>query len=151
VTAGPELRARAEAILAANQYMTLATADGEGVPWASPVWYASADHREFLWVSSPEARHSRNIAVRPEVGIVIFDSQQPPGTGHGVYVAAVAAQVPESEVEDGIATFSRISSERGVEPWSRSDVAPPAKHRLYRAVARERFVLSARDERIPID
>jgi pyridoxamine 5'-phosphate oxidase-like protein len=27
-------------IVQANRYMTLSTADADGVPWASPVWYA---------------------------------------------------------------------------------------------------------------
>ena len=59
-------------------YMTLATADADGVPWASPVWYATEDGRDFYWVSDPGARHSRNIAQRPEIAIVIFDSTVTP-------------------------------------------------------------------------
>lgn len=145
-----ELRSHAEAIIDANRYMTLATADEHGLPWASPVWFASADHREFLWMSSPDARHSRNISVRPEIAIAIFDSQQPPNTGHGVYVAATAAEVPASELDAAIATYSQLSQERGASGAARSDVEPPARHRLYRAVARERFVLSARDERLSV-
>ena len=31
--------------------MTLATADADGVPWASPVWYAPDGYSELLWVS----------------------------------------------------------------------------------------------------
>ena len=34
-------------------------------PWPTPVYFASAGYREFVWVSSPEARHSQNISVRP--------------------------------------------------------------------------------------
>ena len=66
-----EREAMARAIVDANSYLTLGTADAEGLPWASPVWYAPASYREFFWVSKPGARHSQNIAVRPEVGIVI--------------------------------------------------------------------------------
>ena len=51
MTSGSELDAVVRAIVDANQYMTLATADPAGVPWASPVWYAVADYREFFWVS----------------------------------------------------------------------------------------------------
>jgi len=150
-TTHQDLQSHAEAIIDASGYMTLATADEHGLPWASPVWFASADHREFLWMSSPEARHSGNISVRPEIAIAIFDSRQPPGTGHGVYVAATAAEVPASELDDAIAVFSQLSQARGASGMTRSDVEPPARHRLYRAVARERFVLSSKDERLPID
>ena len=151
MTGAPDLRSHAAAIIEANGYMTLATADEHGLPWVSPVWFASADHHQFLWMSSPGARHSRNISLRPEIAIAIFDSQQPPGTGRGVYVAATAAEVPASELDDAIATYSQLSRSRGASGAARSDVEPPARHRLYRAVARERFVLSARDERVPID
>jgi len=79
------LHAEFERITGKTQYMVLATADAAGLPWASPVWFAANDGREFNWVSRPEARHSRNLAVRPELGIAIFDSTQPAGTGEGVY------------------------------------------------------------------
>jgi nitroimidazol reductase NimA-like FMN-containing flavoprotein (pyridoxamine 5'-phosphate oxidase superfamily) len=59
--------------------VTIATADATGRPWASPVYYAAAKYTEFFWVSSPEATHSRNIAARPEVSIVVFDSRAPVG------------------------------------------------------------------------
>ena len=61
-----DLGAVARSIIDKHRYMTLGTADADGLPWASPVWYAPRDYREFFWVSSPEARHSRNLAVRPE-------------------------------------------------------------------------------------
>ena len=88
--------------------MTLGTADADGVPWASPVWYAAASYREFFWVSKPGARHSQNIAVRPEVGIVIFDSTVPISTGKAVYMAARAEEVTAAdEIERGMSVFSQ--------------------------------------------
>jgi nitroimidazol reductase NimA-like FMN-containing flavoprotein (pyridoxamine 5'-phosphate oxidase superfamily) len=136
-------------IVAANTYMTLATADEHGNPWASPVWYATADWREFVWVSAPEARHSQNLARRPVLAIVIFDSRQPPGTGEAVYLRARAEPVPEPEralpshLRDGVGA-------QGLADWKRADVEPPARLRLYRAIATEHFILSAGDERISV-
>src|ERR671915_378644 len=75
-------------------YMVLATADEGGRPWVSPVYFAHSDYTELFWVSSPEATHSRNIAVRPAVSIVVFDSTVPVGSGQGVYMAAGAGEVP---------------------------------------------------------
>ena len=72
--------------------MTLATADAAGVPWASPVWYAPRGYSELFWVSYPDARHSRNLAERPQLSIVIFDSTVAPGHGQAVYMEAEAAQ-----------------------------------------------------------
>jgi pyridoxine/pyridoxamine 5'-phosphate oxidase len=150
MTQTDHLNAALSTIVAANPYMTLATADEQGHPWASPVWYASVDYRELFWVSSPDARHSRNIAVRPEVAIVIFDSQQRPGTGQAVYLSAHAERVPEPDLEAAGEIFSATSKAQGLPDWSSDDVLPPAKHRLYRAIAREHFLLSSNDERIPV-
>jgi pyridoxine/pyridoxamine 5'-phosphate oxidase len=85
------------AIVDANAYMTLATADAEGRPRVTTVWFAPVDYREFLWVSDPGTTHSRNIAVRPEVSIVIFDSRQPIGRGEGVYLDARVEFVADAE------------------------------------------------------
>jgi Pyridoxamine 5'-phosphate oxidase len=147
---GSEREAMARAIVDGNSYMTLGTADADGLPWASPVWYAPASYREFFWVSKPGARHSQNITVRPEVGIVIYDSTVPISAGKAVYLAARAEQVSaEDEIERGMSIFSRRSLERGGRGWTPDDVGPNARLRLYRAVASEQFVLSPEDERMP--
>src|SRR5918998_3762943 len=116
-------------------YMVFATADEGGRPWASPVYFAHSDYTELFWVSSPEATHSRNIAVRPEVSIVVFDSTVPVGSGQGVYMAAVAGEVPGEELERGIAIFSRRSLETGGRGWTADDGRGAARRRPYRAAA----------------
>jgi nitroimidazol reductase NimA-like FMN-containing flavoprotein (pyridoxamine 5'-phosphate oxidase superfamily) len=146
----PESEAMAKAIIDGNSYMTLGTADADGLPWASPVWYAPASYREFFWVSKPGARHSQNIAVRPEVGIVIFDSTVPISSGKAVYMAARAEQVTAvDEVERGMAGFSARSLAQGGHEWTPDDVSPSAGLRLYRALASDQFVLSPQDARLP--
>src|SRR3954466_10173557 len=98
--------ATARRLLDTNRYMTLATADAGGRPWVSPVWFAPAGADELLWVSSPERRHSRNIATRPEIAIVIFDSTVRVGEAEALYLEASAELVPEAELEPAIARFS---------------------------------------------
>jgi hypothetical protein len=150
-----ELPAIARAIIDANNYMTLGTADESGLPWASPVWYAPEAHREFFWVSSPEARHSRNLATRPELAIVIFDSTAPIGTGgeHAVYMSAMADQPVGEELDRGIEIFSHRSQSQGARAWTREDVLPTAPIRLYRATVSEHSMLdpaASPDRRTPI-
>jgi Pyridoxamine 5'-phosphate oxidase len=145
-------QAMAKAIVDGNSYLTLGTADAEGVPWASPVWYAPASYREYFWVSKPGARHSQNIAVRPRVGIVIFDSSVPIGTGRAVYLAAAAEQVTDDdEIARGISVFSERSLAQGGRAWTPEEVGPSGRVRLYRARAFEQFVLSPEDERLPFE
>jgi hypothetical protein len=83
----------ARRVVAANAYMTLATADADGRPWATPVWFAALDCADFVWVSRPGARHSANIAGRSAVGIVVFDSTVAVGGAAAVYVEAEAEEV----------------------------------------------------------
>jgi hypothetical protein len=136
-----DLGAVGRTIIDANMYMVLGTADETGRPWVSPLYFASAGYREFLWVSSPEATHSRNLARRPDVSIVVFDSQVPIGTGQCVYMAAVAEEVTGDGLDRGIDIFSRMSEAHGGRAWTRENVLAPAPYRLYRATASEHWVL----------
>jgi nitroimidazol reductase NimA-like FMN-containing flavoprotein (pyridoxamine 5'-phosphate oxidase superfamily) len=147
-----ENAAAAREIIDANLYMVLATADADGTPWASPVYFAPDEYREFFWVSRPQARHSRNISARDgrAVAIVVFDSSVPIGAARAVYMSAVAREVPENDGAAGIAVFSRRSLAHGAGEWTAKDVKPPAELRLYHATATEHYILGARDERIPV-
>jgi len=142
--------AGARAVIDANHYMTLGTADDSGHPWVTPVWFAPADYREFFWVSSPAARHSRNIAIRPEVSIVIFDSQVPVGSAAAVYMTAVAQELTGAAQERGLEVFARESEAQGLSVWGMANVTAPARHRLYRAAVTEQWVLDPHDERLPV-
>jgi nitroimidazol reductase NimA-like FMN-containing flavoprotein (pyridoxamine 5'-phosphate oxidase superfamily) len=113
------------------------------------VWYAASEHRKFFWVSKPQARHSRNIATRPRVAVVIFDSHQP-GGWQAVYMSAEAEEVGDPGIDEGIVVFTRRSEEQGLGTWTGERVRPPARHRLYMATANEQFVLDPRDERHPV-
>jgi nitroimidazol reductase NimA-like FMN-containing flavoprotein (pyridoxamine 5'-phosphate oxidase superfamily) len=135
-----ELGALARAIVDSNMYMVLGTADQTGRPWVSPVYYASAGYREFYWVSSPEALHSRNLGARPQVSIVIFDSRAPIGSGQGVYISAVAEELADDDLDRGIEIFSRVSQAHGARGWKPEDVRASAPLRLYRATAAEHWV-----------
>jgi hypothetical protein len=79
--------------------------------------------------------HPRNLAARPQVSIVIFDSGAPVGSGQGVYVSAVARELTGADLDRGIPIFSRRSEAHEADEWNPEDVRPAARHRLYRATA----------------
>ena len=141
-----DLDASGRSIVDDNLYMVLATADADWRPWASPVYFASEDYTEFYWVSSPEVRHSRNLAARSELSIVVFDSQTPISTGQAVYMSAVAGQVTGAELERGIAIFSSRARAHGEREWTVADVSEPALLRLYRATVSAHFMLDKSGE-----
>jgi hypothetical protein len=142
----------ARGLIDASMYMVLATADRAGRPWSSPVYFAHLECREFFWVSSPQAAHSRNITVRPQVGIVVFDSSTPIGTGQGVYMSAVAESVHGPGTERALEVFSRRSVLHGGAVWTADDVQDTSGLTLYRAVPDEHWILAKDgrpDHRIP--
>ena len=141
----------ARAVIDANSYMTIATADRAGQPWPSPVWYAHAGYREFFWVSSPEARHSRNLARRAQAGIVIFDSHVRAGAAQAVYLTVTAAELAPAELTQPVEAYSARSQAQGLKPWTPGEVCAPARLRFYRATVSELFVIDGFDQRIRVE
>ena len=129
----PDLGAMARRVIDANQYMTLATLDPDGRPRLSPVYYTAARYTVFYWVSSPEARHSRNLAERPEVQIVIFDSTAPVGKGEAVYLGGTAKQMPDEEL--GPVLSEAFRTEAGARRFNANELSGGAPFRLYLAYA----------------
>lgn len=126
-------------VLDGNSFMTLATADSDGVPWATPVWFATEDYRSLYWVSAPDTRHSQNIAVRPEITVVVYDSRQRPGDVMAVYMTGTAGLVVD--VGEGIAVFSRCAVREGIGAWGIERVTGDARLRLYRASVAAHYIL----------
>jgi len=147
----PGAASTARQIIDANHYLTLATADGAGDPWASPLWYAHEDYTSFFWVSRPRARHSQNLAARATVGVVIFDSTAPPRQAQAVYLEALAGELSGAERDRAIAVFSRRSQALGLRAWRIADVTTPAPHRLYRARASACYIRAPDDQRLPVE
>jgi hypothetical protein len=143
-----DLDAHARALIDANLYVTLGTADAEGTPWVSPVYFATADYADFYWVSARDATHSRNIAQRPQVSMVIFDSQVPTYHGRAAYLSATATELDGRDLDRGIEIYPGPAT-RDATGVTLDDVTPPSTYRLYRATATEAFVLCPREPRQP--
>jgi nitroimidazol reductase NimA-like FMN-containing flavoprotein (pyridoxamine 5'-phosphate oxidase superfamily) len=140
----------ARGVIDANAYMTLATADRDGRPWASPVQYAHNGYTTFYWLSRPDARHSRNLATRPTVAIVIFDSTVAVGEAQAVYIEAEAEHIGDGGHQRAIEVYSRRSEALGAGQLTIRDVSDAAPHRLYRATASAHFLLGANDQRMTV-
>ena len=136
-----ELGDRVRSVIDSNRYMALGTADEAGHPWVSPVWFASEDYRSFHWVSSPDAKHSRNLANHPEVAIAIFDSSVPVGGAQAVYMKGVAEELTGAELELGLEVFDRVSQKDIGRAFGLDDVRGSSLFRLYRATVSEHWVL----------
>jgi pyridoxine/pyridoxamine 5'-phosphate oxidase len=141
-------------IIESNRYMVLGTVDEAGMPWVTPVWYAQSDYRRFIWVSSPDRRHSRNVKARPEVSIVIFNSQVAVGSARAVYMSARAEELSGAELERDVAFFDTAGQAQGLtRRWAFEDMHAAAPCRLYRATVSQHWVLdpdSSPDDRAEV-
>jgi uncharacterized protein YhbP (UPF0306 family) len=139
-----DLAAIAKEILDFNMYLVLGTADESGQPWVTPLYFSCAAYREFYWMSSPQVRHSQNIGIRPQVSLVVFDSQVAVGKGQAVYMSAIAREVNSAEVDLGLQIYNgRFSNpaDHGVQIMGPEIVKAPGLYRLYQAVVSEHWVL----------
>jgi hypothetical protein len=146
VTPSQDLATPAKAIIDANVYMVLGTADDDGQPWVSPVFYAVNGYTEFYWISSPEVTHSQNLARRPQASIVIFDSRAVVGTGgsRAVYMSGTADQLSGDDIDRGLDVYPG-PAERGGRTMTPHELQPPGPYRLYRITVSHHWMLCPRD------
>lgn len=140
-------------LLARNRYVVLATADDDGAPWVTPVWFAPDGLDRILWLSWPGSRHSRLIARRSEVALTVFDSSRSPDEAAAFYAVAVAGECDEALLEAGLAAYNRRSLEQCLPAFGREDVTGRARLRLYVAAIGEAWVLdqdATVDQRAPV-
>lgn len=139
----PTPQERARSLLARNHLMTLATVDGEGRPWASPVFYSLDDDGRLYWTSDRDARHSANVRATGRVAIVVHDAAD--GHVDALYLDATATELNEAaEVEQGTAVMRRRDALQPAR-WHIADVAEVSgagPWRIYRATPAARWVRS---------
>ena len=123
----------ARRVIDRNLYLVLGTVDPDGQPRLSPVFYTAARYEDFYWVSVPDAHHSRNVAARPDVRIVVFDSSLIPSATEAVYITATARAVPDDQLAAVVDEAFRTDG--GAVRFTPDDLRGDAALRLYVARA----------------
>jgi uncharacterized protein YhbP (UPF0306 family) len=132
-------RSAVDRMLAANRYLVLGTADKDGQPWVTPVFFAPLDPNRVCWVSSPDSRHSRNISHRAAVAITVFDSTVEVGQAEAAYFDADAARATPDETDTALRSLnSCLPHDKRL---SADDLQPRGPLIIYRADIRHRYVL----------
>jgi len=145
--------AHARTILDGTSYAVLATADAEGTPWATPVWFAHDGLDRFFWLSWPGTRHSQLIEQRPEIALTVFDTHAVPNEGTAFYATAHARQCPDEQVDDGLRILNRRLVAQGIGEFTRESITHGSRLRLYVAEIAEAWVLDPDaevDQRAPV-
>lgn len=146
----PDLTGHAQALLDANLYLTLGTTGTDGRPWTSPVCFAAAGVREYYWVSATDAEHSRNLAERPDISLVVFDSTVAPYHGRAVYATGYARALSGDDLDAGLTVYPGPNQRGGgVTTLTRDEVTGSSAYRLYQATAADLWVLCPREPRQP--
>ena len=97
-------------LLATQEYMTLAVTLDDGTPWAVPVKTQLQWGTAFEWDSSLSTEHSKAIAQRPDIAIMVFDKTG--ATQLGFYAKAQAKLL--KEFKPGFGRYQAIVSQAWV-------------------------------------
>jgi hypothetical protein len=130
-----ELTRMARDVIDSNRYLVLGTSEDNGRARVSPVYYSHVGYRDFYWVSSPDAQHSRNVEARGAVSFVIFNSTLlPTQDNQAVYVDATAEQIPKADLPEHCArAFATVGP--GTRAFAPEELSGDGDLRLYRATA----------------
>jgi hypothetical protein len=101
----------------------------------SPVWYTPLSCREYVRVSRPQTRQSRNVAPHDR------RSRSTTRTGRADGSPCTWRPSPRSleDVDVALEAFNRRSEAQGLRAWSRAEVVPRGDFLLYCATAGEQF------------
>jgi hypothetical protein len=112
-------------LLFASSFMTLATADGDGVPWVSPVEFVCDEELRFYWSSVVDARHSQNVRANRRAALSIYDWTYVPLSGQptALYGEGSVEEFHRSDLEVPLPSIERWIA------WRDAERATPRPHR----------------------
>jgi hypothetical protein len=145
--------AHARTVLDGTCYAVLATADADGTPWATPVWFAHDGLDRLYWLSWPGSRHSQLIEQRPGIALTVFDTSAVPNEGTAFYATAQARQCPDEQIDDGLRILNRRLQAQGIGGFTRERTTGGSRLRLYVAEIADAWVLDQDaevDQRAPV-
>lgn len=98
-------------ILEEQNYLCLATANKEWLPWASPLAYVCWDDFSLYFISHIEALHSKNIWENKEVAFSIYDSNQTMRSAFGIQASGFAEKIDEHSISQSLKEklFEKVS------------------------------------------
>ena len=138
---------KAKAVIEKIPFITVASVTAEGKPWNSPLFAVHDDQYNFIWNSSVDALHSKNIAANHHVFIVIYDSS-PDSDSQGVYIEAEAKELMGTELEQAIKVFY----EKKNKPASpKEEFMAPSLRRMYMAKPTRVWINTYEKGRMPPD
>ena len=79
----------------------LATVAPDGTAHANTAYFAWSPRLELVWLSHPDARHSRNIRANATAAVAVYDSTQSWGRpDRGIQLSGTAGEIEEAGAGD---------------------------------------------------
>jgi uncharacterized protein YhbP (UPF0306 family) len=95
------LRSIAKRLLSASTLCAISSVGPTGRAHINTAYFAWSAAFEIVWLSAPEAQHSRNIGNHPAVAIAVYDSTQKwGGSDRGIQLFGTAREVGPRERRD---------------------------------------------------
>ena len=102
------LRAIARRLLNASALCAISTVSSDGRAHINTAYFAWSAAFDIVWLSAPEARHSRNIRRYPSVAIAVYDSAQKwGGSDRGIQIFGVARELAGRATREAAAIYGR--------------------------------------------
>ena len=148
---GAPLQAIASEMLDAAALCAIATVTDDGGAYVNTAYFASGPELQLVWLSEPDATHSRNIRERRTSAVAVYDSAQIWGRpDRGIQLFGAAHQAAAAESTAAAALYGRRfpefrSSDLGA---YRFYVFTPARVKLFdeQQLGPGRFVVAIADE-----
>lgn len=146
-------------IIASERYMTLATADPSGNPWAATLFYAYDTMYNFCFLSAKDSLHAQHLNINHKAAVSIFDSHIPPEAADGVQIECSARQAKLSELPHIISIYYHRrfpdNRERAAHSHIPTDFAGITQRRFFLLTPLKIFTLDpdsrAVDRRLQVD
>jgi uncharacterized protein YhbP (UPF0306 family) len=101
------LAAAARSLLDASTLCAIATIGADGSAYVNTAYFAFGAELDVVWLSEPQAQHSRNIRSRETVAIAVYDSTQKWGKpDRGIQLFGSARELPRSGAGDAEALYA---------------------------------------------
>jgi uncharacterized protein YhbP (UPF0306 family) len=102
------LRSLTRRLLNASTLCAISTVSADGRAHINTAYFAWNASFDIVWLSAPEAHHSRNVQRRPSVAIAIYGSAQKwGGSDRGIQIFGSARELTGRSARDAERTYGR--------------------------------------------
>jgi uncharacterized protein YhbP (UPF0306 family) len=102
------LRTLARRLLNASPLCAISTVSADGRAHVNTAYFAFSASFDIVWLSAPEAHHSRNLRRRPSVAIAVYDSAQKwGGSDRGIQIFGNARELAGRSAREAERVYGR--------------------------------------------